>query len=37
MKAGSPGMESPTPDAYDVIAFRDRGSTYLRASAPPGR
>lgn len=31
MPAGSPGMESPTPEAYDIIAFRSSGQTYVFA------
>lgn len=27
MPAGSPGMESPTPEAYEVIAFDRTGKT----------
>ena len=27
MPAGSPGMESPTPEPYDVMAFDARGIT----------
>lgn len=31
MPAGSPGMESPTPEAYDVIAFDRAGRTHVFA------
>lgn len=31
MPAGSPGMESPNPEAYDVIAFGASGGTYVFA------
>ena len=31
MPAGSPGMESPTPQAYDVIAFTKSGKTWVFA------
>ena len=38
MPAGSPGMESPYPVAYDVIAFDKNGtrSTFARIT-PPAR
>ena len=35
MPAGSPGMESDTPVAYSVIAFDDKGRTYVFASIDP--
>ena len=31
MPAGSPGMESPTPEAYDVVAFDAGGKTSVYA------
>lgn len=31
MPAGSPGMESPSPEAYDIIAFQPSGKTYVFA------
>ena len=31
MPAGSPGMESPSPEAYDVMAFDAAGKTYVFA------
>ncbi len=31
MPAGSPGMESATPEAYEVIAFDKAGKTYVFA------
>ena len=31
MPAGSPGMESPSPVAYDVLAFQPSGQTYVFA------
>jgi hypothetical protein len=31
MPAGSPGMESPNPEAYDVIAFETSGRTFVFA------
>ena len=31
MPAGSPGMESPNPQAYDVIAFTKAGKTWVFA------
>lgn len=31
MPAGSPGMESPTPVAYDVLAWRPSGETFVYA------
>lgn len=35
MPAGSPGMESPTPEAYDIIAFGpgSRTSVFARVAA----
>lgn len=35
MPAGSPGMESPTPVAYDVIAWRLSGETFVYARVRP--
>ena len=37
MPAGSPGMESPTPEAYDVIAIRKDGSRVVYESVYPGK
>jgi hypothetical protein len=31
MPAGSPGMESPNPVAYDVIGWRPSGETFVFA------
>jgi hypothetical protein len=31
MPAGSPGMESPAPVAYDVLAWRANGETFVYA------
>lgn len=31
MPAGSPGMESPTPEPYDVMAFDAKGTTRVFA------
>lgn len=31
MPAGSPGMESPTPVAYDVMAWRPSGKSFVYA------
>lgn len=31
MPAGSPGMESPTPEPYEVLAFDKAGKTYVFA------
>ena len=31
MPAGSPGMESPTPEPYEVIAFTKQGKTWVFA------
>jgi hypothetical protein len=31
MPAGSPGMESPHPEPYDVIAFESSGKTHVFA------
>lgn len=35
MPIGSPGMEGPNPEAYDVIAFRADGSTFRFARIRP--
>lgn len=35
MPAGSPGMESDQPVAYDVIAFDDKGNTFVFARVDP--
>lgn len=35
MPAGSPGMASPTPVAYDVIAWRPSGETFVYARVGP--
>jgi hypothetical protein len=37
MPAGSPGMESPDPVAYDVIAIHKDGSTSVYKSIPAKR
>ena len=37
MPAGSPGMESPYPVAYDVIAFDKKGTTSTFARIAPPR
>jgi hypothetical protein len=37
MPAGSPGMESPRPEAYDVIAYDAAGRTTVFASRGPRR
>jgi hypothetical protein len=37
MPAGSPGMESDKPEAYDVVAFTDKGGTYVFASIDPAK
>ena len=31
MPAGSPGMESPTPEAYEVMAWRESGEPFVYA------
>ena len=35
MPLGSPGMESPRPEAYDVVAFDADGNTTVFASHVP--
>jgi len=35
MPIGSPGMEGPNPEPYDVLAFTKQGSTYTYASHGP--
>ena len=35
MPIGSPGMEGPNPEPYEVIAFTKRGSSYSYASHGP--
>jgi hypothetical protein len=35
MPAGSPGMESPTPQPYDIVAFDAAGKTKVFASRGP--
>ncbi|MBW2494005.1 MAG: DUF411 domain-containing protein [Deltaproteobacteria bacterium] len=35
MPIGSPGMEGPNPEPYEVIAFTKRGSSYTYASHGP--
>lgn len=35
MPIGSPGMEGPNPEAYEVIAFTEQGSSYTYASHGP--
>ena len=37
MPAGSPGMESPTPVAYDVVAYDADGKTSVFARVEPKR
>jgi hypothetical protein len=37
MPAGSPGMESDKPEAYNVVAFNDKGGTYVFASIDPAK
>lgn len=37
MPAGSPGMESNTPEAYNVIAFNEKNNTYVFASIDPAK
>jgi hypothetical protein len=37
MPAGSPGMESPTPVAYDVVAFEADGKTSVFTRVEPKR
>ena len=37
MPAGSPGMESPNPEPYDIIAFDANGRTSVFASRGPKR
>jgi hypothetical protein len=37
MPAGSPGMESPNPVAYDVIAYDAAGKTSVFKRVEPGR
>lgn len=36
MPAGSPGMESSSPVAYDVLAFQPSGQTYVFAHVGAG-
>lgn len=36
MPIGSPGMEGPNPQAYDIVAFDAEGSTSLFAQESPG-
>ena len=35
MPIGSPGMEGPNPEPYDVLAFTEQGSMYKFASHGP--
>ncbi len=35
MPAGAPGMESPTPVAYTVMAWRPSGATFVYATVAP--
>ena len=35
MPIGSPGMEGPNPEPYEVIAFTEEGSAYTYASHGP--
>ena len=37
MPAGSPGMESPYPVAYDVVAYDDKGKASVFATRGPQR
>lgn len=37
MPAGSPGMEAPISQPYQVVAFRADGQQYVYASMPGGR
>ena len=37
MPAGSPGMESDKPEAYNVVAFNAKGGTYVFASIDPAK
>ena len=37
MPAGSPGMESPNPQAYDVLAFDGKGTMSVFARVPAKR
>ena len=37
MPAGSPGMESDTPEAYNVVAFNAKGGTYVFKAVEPAR
>lgn len=37
MPAGSPGMESDTPEPYNVVAFTDKGGIYVFASIDPAK
>lgn len=37
MPAGSPGMESPYPVQYDVIAYESTGNRYVYATVEPKR
>lgn len=37
MPAGSPGMESPNPVQYDVIAYESTGNRYVYATVEPKR
>ena len=37
MPAGSPGMESPNPEPYEVIAFDGKGNTKVFAKKGPQR
>ena len=37
MPAGSPGMESDTPEPYDVVAFTAKPGTYVFASIDPAK
>lgn len=35
MPAGSPGMESPNPATYDIVAYDDKGKTSVFATRGP--
>ena len=37
MPAGSPGMESPTPQTYDIVAYDQSGKTSVFATRGPQR
>jgi hypothetical protein len=37
MPPGSPGMESDKPEPYNVVAFNDKGGTFVFASIDPAK